>query len=112
MLARETRIYKRRNYIYYYSTAKLLSSDIINTQLKLAFYEQIGLRQIIVEKPKNLIQSLAVSYARYMFYQENNIAIDGELYRRLFVGKKYFESTYEVDTQNLIKKYPYSIGNI
>ena len=45
---------------------------------KIKFYDSIGLHSLAVKDSKQLMQSTALSYARYMFYKDNGIEIDEE----------------------------------
>lgn len=86
----------------------ILGSSIDNIQSKLKFYQMIGLDRIIVIKPRNLIQSVEVSYARYMFFLSKGIIINESNYQILFRDKKRFEESYNVKTEILLKKYEYT----
>ena len=39
-------------------------------------YDSIGLERLFVVDPKQIIQSIELSYARYMYYKESGINID------------------------------------
>ena len=85
--------------IYSYSTSKL--------QQKLEFYNSIGLHNIIIKRPKNLMQSVELSYARYMFYKENGINIDETNFKKLFDSEQRFKTKYKITKSELLSKYDY-----
>ena len=83
-----------------------LSKD--NIKQKIEFYDSLGLHEIFVDNPQYLMQSVALSYARYMFFKEKDIEIDTSNCRRLFVGEKVFKYNYGGEKEKLLKKYNYS----
>lgn len=74
---------------------------------KKIFYDSIGLHDIFVKAPKDLIQGIAKSYARFMYFQTIgfNIHKDKKSYKELFIGEKRFKSKYHVKSSELIKMY-------
>ena len=56
---------------------------------------------------KNLMQSTALSYARYMFNKEKGIEINETNYNKLFMSQKQFEKQYGVTKQEILEKYDY-----
>lgn len=58
---------------------------------KIDFYDSINMHQLVIMDPKILMQSVAVSYARYQFYLSKGIIIDINNRSKLFVNNKYFE---------------------
>lgn len=55
---------------------------------KIEFYKSIKLEAIFINKPKNLIQSEELSYARYKFYESIGITIDNKFNSILFINQK------------------------
>ena len=53
----------------------LLSISTQNIIKKIEFYKSIGIEKTFVTNPKNLIQGVDLSYARYYFYMSKNIEI-------------------------------------
>ena len=83
----------------------LYGLNIETIKEKIDFYDSINLRQILIEDPKNLMQSVELSKARYYFYQEIGLEIDEINYRKLFIAQKRFEKKYNLTKQDLINKY-------
>ena len=81
--------------------------SIENIKQKIEFYNSINLHFLAVEDTKNLMQSTALSYARYMFYKEKGITIDKSNYKKLFIGQKQFERQYGINNKDLIARYDY-----
>ena len=59
---------------------QIYSSNINDIREKKEFYDEIGLSDIFIVKPKYLMQSIELSYARYMFYKEMGIEINKDNY--------------------------------
>lgn len=81
--------------------------SIENIKQKVEFYNYIGLCSLAVIDSKKLMQSIKLSYARYMFFKEKGIVIDEISYRKLFVGQKQFEKQYGLTKNEILQKYPY-----
>ena len=81
--------------------------SIENIKQKIKFYDSIGLHSLAVKDSKKLMQSTALSYARYMFYKDNGISIDETNYRKLFIGQKKFVKQYGITKKELLAKYDY-----
>ena len=78
-----------------------------NIRQKTIFLKQIDLDFIAVEDTKKLMQSIDLTYARYMFLKDKGIEINKENYRRLFYNAKQFEKQYGIDKSTLLEKYNY-----
>ena len=78
-----------------------------NIRQKTIFLKQIDLDFIAVEDTKKLMQSIDLTYARYMFFKDRGIVINEENYRRLFYNAKQFEKQYGIDKSTLLEKYNY-----
>ena len=89
------------------SLPSLYSLSIENIKQKIEFYNSINLHFLAVEDTKRLMQSTALSYARYMFYKERGITIDESNYKKLFIGQKQFERQYGINNKDLIARYDY-----
>ena len=85
----------------------LFSFSTENIRQKTIFLKQIDLDFIAVEDTKKLMQSIDLTYARYMFFKDRGIAINEENYRRLFYNAKQFEKQYGIDKSTLLEKYNY-----
>ena len=78
-----------------------------NLKQKIEFYDSINLHSLATKSPKDLMQSTALSYARYMFYKDNGISIDETNYKKLFASQKSFEKQYGIKKEELLTKYDY-----
>ena len=85
----------------------LFSFSTENIRQKTIFLKQIDLDFIAVEDTKKLMQSIDLTYARYMFLKDKGIEINKENYRRLFYNAKQFEKQYGIDKSTLLEKYNY-----
>ncbi|MBO5183176.1 MAG: hypothetical protein J6B64_02140 [Bacilli bacterium] len=81
--------------------------SIENMKQKIEFYDSIDMHELAVINPKQLMQSVNLSYARYSFYKDRGIDIDMNNYRKLFVGQKDFEKAYGITKKELLEKYDY-----
>ena len=85
----------------------LYSYSIENIKQKIDFYKMINLDFIILEDTKKLMQSVDLTYARYMFFKDEDIEVTRDNYRRLFYTAKIFEKQYGIDKSTLLEKYSY-----
>ena len=89
------------------SLPTLFGLSIENIKQKITFLKQIDLDFIAIEDTKKLMQSIDLTYARYMFFKDRGIVINEENYRRLFYNAKQFEKQYGIDKSTLLEKYNY-----
>jgi len=81
--------------------------SIDNIKQKIDFYDSIGLHELAINDTKKLMQSVSLSYARYMFYKEKNIEITDKSYNKLFINQKQFQKAYGITKEELLEKYDY-----
>ena len=81
--------------------------SIDNIKQKIDFYDSIGLHELAINDTKQLMQSVSLSYARYMFYKEKNIEITDKSYNKLFINQKQFQKAYGITKEELLEKYDY-----
>ena len=81
--------------------------SIENIKQKIEFYDSINMHELPLVDAKMLMQSTALSYARYIFYKERGIEVTIDNYRKLFVENKTFEKTYGITKKELLEKYSY-----
>ena len=89
------------------SLLAIYSYSIDTLKQKIDFYDSIGLHELAINDTKQLMQSVSLSYARYMFYKEKSIEITDRSYKKLFIGKKRFEKAYGITKEELLEKYDY-----
>ena len=82
-----------------------LSIDSIIEKRK--FYEEIGVVDFILFDPKNLMQGVELSYARYRFYLSIGINIDMDNYKLLFIGQDDFRKKYGYSNVGIKNMYNY-----
>ena len=82
-----------------------LSIDNINNKLDL--YDSIGLHNLSIMDPKQLMQSVELSYARYNYFKNRGIEINMKTYKKLFISSKEFKYIYHIEKDDLLKMYPY-----
>lgn len=76
---------------------------------RIDFYDSANLRQIIEIDPKQLIQGVKLSYARYNFYKDNGIDITMDNYKKLFINQSEFIKNYKLSNDEIIEKYDYKL---
>ena len=81
--------------------------SIDNIKQKIDFYDSIGLHELAINDTKKMMQSVSLSYARYMFYKEKNIEITDKSYNKLFINQKQFQKVYGITKEELLEKYDY-----
>ena len=81
--------------------------SIDNIKQKIDFYDSIGLHELAINDTKQLMQSVSLSYARYMFYKEKDIEITDKSYNKLFINQKQFQKAYGITKEELLEKYDY-----
>ena len=82
--------------------------SIENIKQKINFYNSINMHELAIVDAKLLMQSTALSYARYEFYKEKGIQIDMFNYKKLFIVQKRFEKQFGMTNQELLKKYDHN----
>ena len=89
------------------SLPTIYSLSIDNIKQKIDFYDSIGLHELAINDTKQLMQSVSLSYARYMFYKEKDIEITDKSYKKLFINQNQFEKAYGITKEELLEKYDY-----
>ena len=89
------------------SLPAIYSLSIDNIKQKTDFYDSIGLHELAINDTKQLMQSVSLSYARYMFYKEKDIEITDKSYKKLFISQKQFQKAYGITKEELLEKYDY-----
>lgn len=91
----------------------ILGLSIENIKEKVEFYDSIGLHDLMIINPKKLMQSVNLSYARYMFFKEElNQEITMNNYPRLFMSQERFESSFGYTKEELLSKYPFDLEKV
>ena len=85
----------------------IFSGDPEKLKKKLEYLKEINLIRCLIEKPKNLMQSVELTYARYKFYESNGIIITMDNYGRLFDSEKTFEKRSHYTKEELMRIYKY-----
>ena len=85
----------------------LFGLKIDNIKQKIVFYQDIDISEFILYDSKQLMQSVDLSYARYMFYKEKDIEINNSNYRKLFTCQRLFFNSYGVTNEYIKEKYKY-----
>ena len=85
----------------------LYGYSIENIRQKITFYDSIDMHELAIIDSKRLIQSVDLSYARYIFYREKGIEISMNNYGSLFISNKQFEKSYGITKKELLEKYNY-----
>ena len=89
------------------SLPSIYGFNIDTIREKKIFYDSIGLSDVLIHEPKQMIQSVELSYARYMYYSDLGIEIDMKNYKLLFIPQKMFEKKYGFTKDELMSKYVY-----
>ena len=86
--------------IYGYSTD--------NIKQKIDFFDSINMHDLAITDTKQLMQGVALSYARYQFFiYEQGVVIDADNYKMLFVPQNHFKNKYGYNNDEIKQKYPY-----
>lgn len=86
---------------------QIWSLTMENITSKKEFYDIIGISSFILEKANLLMQSIELSYARYMFYTSMGEIIDSENYMVIFCSQNQFKKKYKKTNDELIAEFPY-----
>lgn len=87
----------------------IYSCNIENIKRKILYLRKIGLGDVIIKNPKQLMQSVDLTYARYEYLtKKKNIKITYKNYAQLFKSAKSFEKNYGIKKSDLLQKYPYN----
>ena len=87
---------------------QIYSLSIETIKNKINFYKAINIHKVFIKDPRQLMQSIELSYARYMFYSSKCITIDENNYRKLFVGEKHFKNSFNLFNSDLLYMYDYN----
>ena len=74
---------------------------------KIVFYDSINMHELAVINAKYLMQSISLSFARYMFLNTKGIDVTMSNYRILFAGSKRFEKQHNITKKQLLEMYNY-----
>lgn len=86
----------------------LLSLSIETIKEKIDFYNEVGLHDLPNNNPKYLMQSVSLSYSRYMFLESLGLTIDMTNFTKLFYNEKQFSKQFGISKIELLQMYPYS----
>ena len=73
---------------------------------KLYLYDFLGMKNYLSKYPKNYMQGIELSYARYMFLLERNEIINEADFAKVFCSSEIFEKYFKVSKEELLKMYP------
>ena len=68
--------------------------------------ETLNLHETVIERPYIIKQSPKLTYARYMYFLDNNISI-AKNNRKIFLQEKLFSKIYNITKEELLEKYDY-----
>ena len=86
----------------------LYSLSIDNIKRKKEFYDMVGLTNVMILEPKYIMQSIELSYARYIFCRNIGIDIDMSNYRILFMAQVQFNKRFGINNEQVINMYNYN----
>ncbi|MDO4753239.1 MAG: hypothetical protein Q4A36_03360, partial [Candidatus Saccharibacteria bacterium] len=90
------------------SSPAIYGYSIDNMKQKINFYDSIGMHNLVTTDTKQLMQGVALSYARYQFFtHERGIIIDINNYKMLFMNQNNFKNRYGYNNDEIKQKYPY-----
>lgn len=73
---------------------------------KLNFYTSIDINSYLAMYPKDFMQSVELTYARYMFLKDRDLEI---LPKYLFLASVTFKNKYGITNDAVVNMYPYSM---
>ena len=86
----------------------LYSCSIENLKEKIYYLRSVGLGEIAIKNPKQLMQSVDLTYARYMYLtQDVGLDIDMGNSKLLFLEAKIFKRRFQITKKELLEKYSY-----
>ena len=85
----------------------LYGLNIETIRKKIEFYDAIDIHKHAITSPRNLMQSVALTYARYIFYSLRGVDITIDNCEKLFDGNAIFEHMYGITKEKLIERYNY-----
>ena len=85
----------------------LFGYDFSKIERKINFLKDVNLDFIVLFDTKQLMQSIELTYARYMYFKENGKIIDETNYKYLFESNKKFEKRSNMTKEELLEKYNY-----
>lgn len=77
-----------------------------NLLQKMKYIHLIQVQNYLLEHPKSLMQSNALTYARYEFLKEQGKNIHEGNARCIYEGSKRFQDTYHITSEELLEQYP------
>jgi hypothetical protein len=90
------------------SLPQIFGLSIDNMKQKIDFYDSINMHDLAIINTKQLMQGVALSYARYQFFaHEQGVVIGLDNYSMLFMKQKQFKNKYGYDNNEIKQKYPY-----
>ena len=92
------------------SLPAIYSFTIENIKEKIDYLKEIGIVDVILLNPKNLMQSVDLIYARYRFLTEDvGLGIDYSNAKYLFKDRKQFFRQFRVGNEELLERYNYDL---
>ena len=86
----------------------IYSCSYDNMKEKIEFYDSIDMHALAIVDPKQLMQGVDLTYARYKFYTEQALReINMDNYKMLFISDKNFERLYGLTKKDLLEMYKY-----
>lgn len=82
-----------------------LSIDTIKR--KVTFYNSIGIHELPILKPKNIMISVDLCYARYMYLKSIGVEINIDKCTNLFRGNSDFKKRFGITKEELLMLYNY-----
>lgn len=91
---------------------QIYSLSIDNIREKVDFCDYIGLSDLVIKKKKILVQSVELSYARYMFYKSIGKDINIDNCEMLFMSEGVFIKRFNKTRNELLDLYKYDSSNL
>ena len=91
---------------------QIYSLGIDNIREKVDFCNYVGLSDLVMKKKKILVQSVELSYARYMFYKSIGIDISKDNCEMLFMSENIFVNRFNKTREELLELYKYDSSKI
>ena len=85
----------------------LFTYSIDNIKRKLELFSDINLVDVVKKRPKILMQSCALTYARYSCLKDMEIVVDSDNYAILFEVRSRFEKRSGIKNEDLLMLYNY-----
>ena len=85
----------------------VFSTSVEGMKEKLSYYDSIDMHDLAIKYPRQLMQGVALSYAKYHYFKNKGILVTMENYYKLFESNKVFEKREKITKKDLLNLYSF-----